>query len=176
MRAALEVDLGRPLPDDHEARCGAELFVLFRRELRAVHGITQAIAAVNRAGHACCVASSSSPERLTLALDVTGLSGFFGANVFSSTLVPHGKPAPDLFLYAADKMGFTPAISVVVEDSISGIKAARSAGMYAIGFTGGTHCAASHRDDLSRAGADRIAVDAAELALALSEDLVRSRG
>jgi HAD superfamily hydrolase (TIGR01509 family) len=167
MRSALEADLGAKLPADHESRCGAELFGLFRRELKPVAGITAVIATVGEAGHARCVASSSSPERIALALEVTGLDRFFGANVFSSVLVPRGKPFPDLFLHAAKAMGFEPSRCVVVEDSVNGIRAARSAGMRVVGFLGGAHCPPSHAGDLARAGADQICATAAELAAAL---------
>jgi HAD superfamily hydrolase (TIGR01509 family) len=169
MRAALEVDLGRPLPDDHETRCSAELYDLFRRELKSVRGISEIVAALAASDHPRCVASSSSPERIALALDVADLHDHFRPHVFSSTLVKHGKPAPDLFLYAADAMGFPPARCVVVEDSVNGVKAARSAGMLALGFLGGSHCPRDHGDDLTRAGADRICRTAAELARSLSE-------
>jgi HAD superfamily hydrolase (TIGR01509 family) len=169
MRGLLEIELGRPLPADHESRCGAELFGLFRRELKPVAGVEDLLSEIERAGTARCVASSSSPERIALALKVTGLSGFFGAHVFSSTMVERGKPAPDLFLHAAETMGFRPESCVVIEDSVNGIKAARSAGMRALGFLGGGHCAAGHRDDLLAAGADRICRDSAELATALLE-------
>ena len=68
MRATLELDLGRSLPDDHETRCGAELFALFRRELKPVQGIGQIVSALQATDHPRCVASSSSPERIALAL------------------------------------------------------------------------------------------------------------
>src|SRR3954447_10879471 len=167
MRGLLEIDLGRPLPTDHETRCGAELFDLFRRELKPVAGIEDVLAEIGRAETARCVASSSSPERIALALNVTGLSGFFGRHVFSSNMVERGKPAPDLFLHAAERMGFGPESCVVVEDSPNGIKAARSAGMRALGFVGGVHCRRAHGDDLLAAGADLICRDSLELAKAL---------
>jgi len=167
MRRLLEVDLGRPLPADHESRCGEELFRLFRRELKPVAGIAGVLEAIERAGAARCVASSSSAERIALALEVTGLSTFFGPHVFSSTMVSRGKPAPDLFLHAAKTMGFGPESCVVVEDSPNGIKAARSAGMGAFGFVGGVHCPPAHGDDLLAAGADLICRDSSELAKAL---------
>jgi HAD superfamily hydrolase (TIGR01509 family) len=169
MRAALELDLGRPLPDDHEARCGAELYALFRRELKPVQGMSEVVAALRATDHPRCVASSSSPERIALALDVVGLHDHFRPNVFSSTLVERGKPAPDLFLHAAGVLGFSPSRCVVVEDSVNGVRAARSAGMLALAFLGGTHCPPDHRDDLFRAGADRICRDASELMVTLSE-------
>jgi HAD superfamily hydrolase (TIGR01509 family) len=169
MRGLLEADLGRPLPPDHEARCGEELFGLFRRELKPVAGIRDVLVGIEREGVARCVASSSSPERIALALKVTGLSDFFGPRVFSSTMVARGKPAPDLFLHAAKAMGFRPESCVVVEDSVNGIKAARSAGMRALGFLGGSHCPASHGDNLLAAGADCLCRDSSELDVALLE-------
>jgi HAD superfamily hydrolase (TIGR01509 family) len=169
MRAALEADLGRPLPDDHEARCGAELQDLFRRELKPVEGIRQIVSALGATGHPRCVASSSSPERIALALDVVGLHDAFRPNIFSSTQVARGKPAPDLFLHAAGLMGFSPESCIVVEDSVNGVRAARDAGMLVAGFLGGTHCRPDHGKDLVRAGADRICRDASELRNFLSE-------
>ena len=169
MRALLETDLGRPLPADHEARCGEELFGLFRRELKPVAGIGDVLLEIERAGVPRCVASSSSPERIALALEVTGLSDFFGPHVFSSSIVTRGKPAPDLFLHAAKAMGFRPESCVVVEDSVNGIKAARGAGMLAVGFLGGSHCPASHGDNLLAAGADCLCRDASEVGVALLE-------
>jgi HAD superfamily hydrolase (TIGR01509 family) len=169
MRTALERDLGRPLPDDHETRCGEELFELFRRELKPITEIAAVVQAVGDAGDARCVASSSSPERIALALDVVGLHDLFRPNVFSSTMVARGKPAPDLFLHAADTMGFPPERCIVVEDSVNGVKAAWSAGMRAIGFLGGAHCGPLQGDDLLRAGADRVCRNAGELARALAD-------
>jgi HAD superfamily hydrolase (TIGR01509 family) len=169
MRSALETDLGRPLPDDHETRCARELYDLFRRELKPVQGIREVVSALRATDHPRCVASSSSPERIALALDVVGLLDVFRPNVFSSTLVERGKPAPDLFLHAAEAMGFPPERCVVVEDSVNGVKAARSAGMLALGFLGGAHCRLDHGEDLVRAGADRICRDARDLMTSLSE-------
>jgi HAD superfamily hydrolase (TIGR01509 family) len=167
MRAALELELGAPLPGDHETRCGEELFRVFRRELKPVPGISDVVAGL--AHCAVCVASSSSPDRIALALEVTSLDHLFAPHVFSSTLVERGKPAPDLFLYAAREMGFQPAQSIVVEDSVNGVKAARSAQMYSIGFVGGAHCEPDHATRLIEAGADRICRNAGELAQALAE-------
>lgn len=176
MRAEVEIDLGRPIPDDHETRCGAELFGLFRQHLMPVEGIGSVVASVRDAGHARCVASSSSPERIAIALEVVGLHDLFGPHVFSSTLVPLGKPAPDLFLHSAEAMGFRPEQCIVVEDSVNGIKAARSAGMRSLGFLGGGHCQPGHAEDLTRAGADRICRDAVELGRALRDDTMVAPG
>ena len=169
MRAAVEIDLGRPLPEDHEARCAEQLFALFRRELKPVQGMRDLVGRLGAAGHPRCVASSSSPERIALALEVAGLSKAFEPHVFSATQVERGKPAPDLFLHAARAMAFAPARCVVVEDSVNGIRAARCAGMIAVGFLGGTHCSPGHGEALLQAGAHRTCHDAGELTEALGD-------
>ena len=90
-----------------------------------------------------CVASSSQPERIRLSLSLTGLLSQFEPNIFSATMVAHGKPAPDLFLHAARAMGAKAADCVVIEDSPAGIEAAQRAGMAVFAFVGGSHAAAS---------------------------------
>jgi beta-phosphoglucomutase-like phosphatase (HAD superfamily) len=102
---------------------------------------------------------------------VTGLAELFDQHVFSSTMVSRGKPAPDLFLHAAVQMGFQPDNCVVIEDSPNGIKAARSAGMRALGFLGGVHCPPAHGEELLAAGAHRLCRDAAELGQALADEV-----
>lgn len=86
-----------------------------------------------------CLATSSSPERTEYALSCTGLSDYFTNNLFTRSLVKHGKPAPDLFLYAAEKMGVNPKQCIVIEDSPAGIEAGLAANMQVIHFTGGSH-------------------------------------
>ncbi|WP_022706356.1 HAD family hydrolase [Paracoccus zeaxanthinifaciens] len=108
----------------------------FRRDLRPVPGIADAIAALDLPR---AVASSSAPDRLALSLSVTGLKPLFGRHVYSATQVANGKPAPDLFLMAADRLGIAPAACTVVEDSPAGVRAAHAAGMRVVGFLGGSH-------------------------------------
>lgn len=103
-----------------------------------------------------CVASSSTPERIKFSLKETGLSDYFGNDIFSSTMVKHGKPAPDLFLYAAEKMDVDPALCVVIEDSPYGVEGAVRAGMTALGYIGGSHSYPAHKDCLINAGASGI--------------------
>ena len=93
------------------------------------------------------------PDGLLDRASVCGLSGFFGDHVYSAELVARGKPAPDVFLLAACKVGTDPADCLVIEDSAAGITAARRAGMRAIGFTGGRHSWPAHRSVLEEAGA-----------------------
>jgi HAD superfamily hydrolase (TIGR01509 family) len=104
-----------------------------------------------------CLASSSDPDRIRLTLAITGLDRFFADRVYDASMVAHGKPAPDLFLLIAGNMGKAAPRALVVEDSVSGIVAAKAAGMKVWGFTGGSHCAG--RDTARRllaAGADRV--------------------
>lgn len=127
--------LGRPLPpgwkEDFEARRNEA----FRRELKPVPGAKAAVAAIRGSGMAICVASSGSLEKMNLTLGLTGLKNLFGDALFSSTMVAHGKPAPDLFLYAAERMGQAPENCVVVEDSLPGVTAAVSAGMRVLAYS-----------------------------------------
>ncbi|MCT2542467.1 HAD family phosphatase [Streptomyces atratus] len=104
------------------------------RELVAVEGIHEALAAI---ALPTCVASSGSHEKMRHTLGHTGLHAHFEGRIFSATEVEHGKPAPDLFLHAARRMGVAPAACVVVEDSKYGVQAARSAGMRSLGYAGG---------------------------------------
>ena len=122
------------------------LYESFRRELKPMPGI---VAALQGLRLPCCVASSSSAERIRLALDVTGLRARFEPNIFSAAMVARGKPAPDLFLFAAGRMGVAPAACVVIEDSPSGVEAAQRAGMAVFAFAGGAHAEREgHREAL----------------------------
>ncbi|OLP49895.1 HAD family hydrolase [Allorhizobium taibaishanense] len=134
----------------------AHLFDRFRRDLQPIAGLTDALDDLSRSGIAWCVASSSQPDRIALSLDVTGLIDRFRPHIFSATMVKNGKPAPDLFLYAADKMTVPPSACVVVEDSPAGLKAARAAGMRALAFTGGGHAVG----DIYHRSIDELAPDA----------------
>jgi HAD superfamily hydrolase (TIGR01509 family) len=119
------------------------LYERFRRELRPIEAVGEALANL---AIPYCVATSSQPERVKLSLAVTGLLPRFGDNIFCASMVTHGKPAPDLFIYAAKRMGVEPQACVVVEDSPAGIIAAKSAGMRVIGFTGGSHAVPARLD------------------------------
>lgn len=112
------------------------LYARFRAELRPIAHVTEVVAALDTP---FCVASSSQPERVELSLRLTGLWEYFEGRLFSATMVPRGKPAPDLFLLAAESMGYDPANSLVVEDSAAGIRAAQAAHMRVAAFVGGGH-------------------------------------
>jgi HAD superfamily hydrolase (TIGR01509 family) len=149
----IETMLGHALPPEWGRTMNAALLDRLKNELKPVTGIADTIAALP---YPRCVASSSQPERIRLSLSVTGLAPFFGDRIFSATQVEHGKPAPDLFLYAAKACGAAPAQTIVIEDSPAGIIAARRAGMKAIGFAGASHADARLAQALEVAGAGTV--------------------
>ncbi len=158
--------LSRPIPKDLGEQAAVQLMARFRRELQAVAGVKEAIAALP---YRRCVASSSDPGRLTLSLDVTGLSALFGDNVFSAVEVANGKPAPDLFLLAARRLGEDPSSCIVIEDSVLGVEAAGAAGMAAIGFAGASHANRGLAERLVAAGAEPIIHSMANLPAAVEQ-------
>lgn len=134
VRAIVEAESGRPLPADFEDRYHHELFAAFERGLSPVAGVEAVIDRLEESGTSFCVASSGSHQRVERALRHAGLWDRFAGRVFSADDVARGKPAPDLFLHAASRMGAVPEATVVIEDSPLGVEAARSAGMAVIGF------------------------------------------
>jgi HAD superfamily hydrolase (TIGR01509 family) len=158
--------LSRPIPKDLGEQAAVQLMARFRRELQAVAGVKEAIAALP---YRRCVASSSDPSRLTLSLDVTGLSALFGNNVFSAVEVANGKPAPDLFLLAARRLGEDPSSCIVIEDSVLGVEAAGAAGMAAIGFAGASHANQGLAERLAAAGAEPVIHSMANLPAAVEQ-------
>ena len=158
--------LSRPIPKDVGEQAAVQLMARFRRELQAVAGAKEAIAALP---YRRCVASSSTPDRLMLSLDITGLSPLFGNNVFSAVEVANGKPAPDLFLLAARRLGEDPSSCIVIEDSVLGVEAAGAAGMAAIGFAGASHANQGLAERLAAAGAEPVIHSMANLPAAVEQ-------
>ncbi|MFE5144155.1 HAD family hydrolase [Streptomyces fagopyri] len=133
---------GRRLPDDFDDVFHGRVFAAFERELRPVAGAVQVLEKLTADGVPYCVASSGSHERIRVGHRATGLDRWFDEErVFSSQDVGRGKPAPDLFLHAAERMGVPPRRCVVVEDSPLGVQAANAAGMDVYGFTAMTPAA-----------------------------------
>lgn len=122
-------------------------------ELVAIEGIRDVLKAIESAGIQCCVASSSSLDRLHRTLGKVGLLPCFGEKIFSSSQVPRGKPAPDLFLFAAARCEVAPDRCLVIEDSPAGITAAVAASMTVAGFCGAAHCGPDHAARLQGLGA-----------------------
>ena len=156
----IEDVLGRSIPDQIGQHYSRLLLERLRRDLKPIAGVKKAVAMLR---YPRCVASSSSLERIHLSLEVTGLASLFGSNIFSAAQVTHGKPAPDLYLFAATRMAVAPEDCVVIEDSALGVTAGRAAGMKVIGFTGGTHSMDNAAPHLASAGAYPIVSSMAEL-------------
>jgi HAD superfamily hydrolase (TIGR01509 family) len=150
----VEQDFGLKLPPDHAQTTAQMLRAAYLARLDPIPGVRSVLETL---AIPFCVASNSPPAKLGLGLSVTNLFELVYPHIFCSKLVARGKPAPDLFLHAARTMGAAPADTVVVEDSVVGIKAAKAAGMTAIGFVGGLHHMPPSEEALMAAGADHIA-------------------
>ncbi|MFD1657309.1 HAD family hydrolase [Streptomyces caeni] len=132
----IEERTGQRLPADFDDVFHTSVFAAFERELKPVAGAMEVLEKLAADGVAYCVASSGSHERIRVGHRTTGLDRWFDQDrVFSAQDVGRGKPAPDLFLYAAERMGVAPQRCVVVEDSPLGVQAAVAAGMDVYGFT-----------------------------------------
>ncbi|MFF7858106.1 HAD-IA family hydrolase [Streptomyces sp. NPDC007904] len=155
---------GRRLPDDFDDVFHARVFAAFERELKPVAGAMDVLEQLAADGVPYCVASSGSHERIRVGHRTTGLDRWFDdGRIFSSQDVGRGKPAPDLFLYAAERMGVAPDRCVVVEDSPLGVRAAVAAGMDVYGYT-----AMTPAEKLT--GATRVFAAMPELARLLGEN------
>ncbi len=168
--ATVKATVGRELPADFAEAFQRRTLERFREELRLVEGARAYIEAFSRVPR--CIASSSSPDRLALCLDVLNLTELFGPQVFSASQVARGKPHPDIFLHAAERMGFDPRDALVIEDSAGGVQAAVAAGMTVIGLLAASHIRAGHAERLKAAGAHYVAATFAE-AETISRALLR---
>ena len=146
----IEAELGRPLPEDFHTQVYAEIFRLFAASLEATPHIEQTLATITTP---MCVASSGPPEKISTSLNHVGLYDRFAPHIFSAVQVSNGKPAPDLFLFAAEQMRTPPARCLVIEDSVAGVTGALAAGMLVFGYHGGSHCRPDTADTLRAAGA-----------------------
>jgi len=155
-----------PLPPHAKAVADKAFAEELARNLQPVHGTLKLLAQLSCQA---CVASNSSVEYLQRTLRATGLAEFFGERIFSAHQVARPKPAPDLFLHAAQVLGFQAEQCLVVEDSVPGVKAAQAAGMKVVGYTAGLHFNAAVTNRLLEAKADFYCDNALEL-----EQLIRN--
>lgn len=149
VQALAEAEIGRPLGEDFIACVVEETTRLFRDGVATVPGAGNVVDAVDAAGIAKCIASSGRPEKMAVTLGASGFGARFRPHVFDASMVAHGKPAPDLFLHAAARMGHAPERCVVIEDSLNGV----AAGMRVIGYAGDPHTDGAA---LARAGAETV--------------------
>jgi len=134
------------------------LFEQFRAGLKVVPHIVPLLDQLSKAAIRFCIASSGSIRRIDIALEAARLKGCF-THIFSAEFVSRGKPAPDLFQHAAARLGVSPDRCLVIEDSPSGVQAAKAAGMRCVAFVGGAHLAErrqEHAAELKELGADFV--------------------
>jgi HAD superfamily hydrolase (TIGR01509 family) len=154
MLQEIEVEHRRRLPELFQERLRERLLNAFEHQLEPTAGVA---AMLDSLPLARCVASSSHPDRIRRALELTGLLDRLAPHLFSATMVSEGKPAPDLFLLAATEMGADPARCLVIEDSEAGVRAGKAAAMTVFGFTGGSHLRfETHAPRLEAVGADDV--------------------
>ena len=132
--AEIVAKLGSAIAESWSAEFRRRYRAALETEVVAVEGVAEALDQIDTL---TCVASSSDHDHLRLVLGRTGLYERFEGRIFSATEVQNGKPAPDLFLHAAASLGVPPSACAVIEDSLPGILAARSAGMDAYAYLGG---------------------------------------
>ena len=155
--AAIEKTVGRSLPAAFADAYQERTLTRFRQGLAPIVGVRDFIATF--ADLPRCIASSSSPDRLALCLDVLGMTPLFAGRVFSASNVARGKPHPDIFLHAASELGVAPRDCIIIEDSAGGVVAGRAAGATVIGLLAAGHIRDGHADALRDAGAHHLAAD-----------------
>jgi HAD superfamily hydrolase (TIGR01509 family) len=160
----IEAVTGRKLPPDFTDAYQLRTFDAFRARLTPVGGAREFLEKFLGIWHDVprCIASSSSPERLALSLEVLNMAPLFEGPVFSASNVARGKH-PDIFLHAAEQLGIDPADCIVIEDSVGGVTAGRAAGATVIGLTAAGHIQPGHDVKLREAGADHVVASFAEL-------------
>jgi HAD superfamily hydrolase (TIGR01509 family) len=157
----LEKETGIAIPSDIALQIDRRKEEVFTQRLKPVAGIRDALVAIRNVPR--CIASGTGVNALDHMLEVVKLHDLFAPHIYSSEMVERGKPFPDLFLHAADKMGHTPTSCLVIEDGIAGVQAGKAAGMRVFGFVGGSHCDEGHGDRLKAAGAELIFSEMREL-------------
>lgn len=146
----IERELGRPLGETYDLERRTTLLAALADTVEAIPHLHDALDAIDAR---MCVASSAVHEKIFTTLSRTGLYERFAPNIFSGSQVSHGKPAPDLFLFAARQMTALPRQCLVIEDSVPGVTGALAAGMTVLGFHGGSHCRPGDAEALRAAGA-----------------------
>lgn len=165
-----QLRIGRTISEQIREELALRLRQTMIARLTEVSGATAAVASVTLPK---AVASSSTKEGLERKLRQVGLWDHFAPHVYSAEDVTHAKPAPDLFLHAAEALRIAPADCLVIEDSVNGVLAAQAAGMRCWGFLGGGHAHDGLAPRLTAAGAERITADWPEVARLLPEILSR---
>lgn len=153
-------DLALPSSFDDDLRRTSEQVVA--DEVQAIPGVREALLAIDLP---LAVASNSRLHNVEASLRRAGLTERVAGNIFCAEMVASPKPAPDVYLLAAERMGVAPGHCLVVEDSPTGVLAARTAGMQVIGFTGASHIPAGHDHALRELGVSAVISDMRDLAM-----------
>jgi HAD superfamily hydrolase (TIGR01509 family) len=156
------------------ARFETRLLDRYRQELHCITGAADLLQRLDDRGIPMAIGTGGSIARMQTTLRISGLDRYFPDTAFSADQVARGKPAPDLFVFAAENLNVAPEACIVIEDSPHGVRAARDAGMIALGFTGGAHLTGikpAHRDLLQAAGAAQVCDDLADIYRAIAERL-----
>ncbi len=151
--------LGAPVSGDFASRVETQLLATYETELRQIPGAAELLGSLKTQGHGMAIATGGSLERMTTTLNLSGLEGWFEGTATSAAEVRQGKPAPDIFLLALERLKMSPSECVVLEDSPHGVKGALAAGIPALGFVGGSHLEGkreSHAKTLRDAGAAHV--------------------
>lgn len=164
--AEIETRMGRMLPAEFPGYVAAETLRRLRAELRPIAHAAHALTWIRGPK---AVASSSPFDRIRASLEVTGLLRFFEPRLFSASAVRNGKPAPDLFLLAAQRSQVDPRDCIVIEDSTPGVAAAVAAGMTPIGFVGGSPTPGRLAYELVATGARAVVADMRALKSTIGE-------
>lgn len=146
----LENRLGISLSADKRSNMRLHIDSRVAREATAMPEVKEVYESL---GIPVAIVSNSAVDRLRQCVQRAGLMDLVGSNIYSADQVPNPKPAPDVYLKAAQTMGFLPQQCLVIEDSVTGVTAAKAAGMRVIGFLGGSHIRPDHADMLTKAGA-----------------------
>lgn len=133
----VEEKLGQPLPGNFLEFLREQMYVAFQASLEPMAGVPDLLKALQGAGIPVCVASNGPQEKMEVSLEVTSLLPYFRGKLFSGYDCGSWKPDPAIFLYAAERMGFSAERCIVVEDSIFGVQAAQKAGMRVFGYAPG---------------------------------------
>ncbi|MBU0743855.1 MAG: HAD family phosphatase [Gammaproteobacteria bacterium] len=171
MPHAIQKEYGRSIPDNNLSMILEKIRDSFKTDLKPVSGINQVIEHLLQEGINKCIASNAGYGHIINSLAFTDMSKYFSNDlIFNIAMVKKGKPNPDLFIYAANKMQVDPENCVVIEDSLVGVQAAKAAKMPVIGFLGGAHAKNSwYRESIIGADPDLVANDARDLLDILSD-------
>lgn len=153
VKETVKRDFGVELPDSFEQQYLGSLMNRFDTDLQPVNGVESIISQLSIP---FCVATSSHRERTNRALRATGLWSYFEDAIYTASQVQNGKPAPDLFLFAAEQHGVDPKNCLVIEDSLSGLRAGVAAGMQVWHFQGGSHMPTSISNIVLPPGISRV--------------------